>query len=164
MNKRGILLTEETLKIVISVIAISFLIFFLTSLYFARANENTIEQAKQILLESDNSIKNIIENLDNGESKEFLIQYVGTGVDDWHLLSFTSSVKPNTCAGEKCLCICNDVFTDIFDDTSQARECVSNGVCLKVLNLKDEEVDIELEEILTEILIKKENNEISIER
>ena len=39
-NKGGFLLAEETLKIVIALIALTFLIYFLMSLYFAKTSEN----------------------------------------------------------------------------------------------------------------------------
>jgi len=42
-------------------------------------------------------------------------------------------------------------------------ECNKNGVCTIVSNLKNEKVNIELQkDFATEILISKQNNEVSI--
>lgn len=157
-RKRGFLLAEETLKIVIAVISLIFLVYFLTSLYLAKSSENAIEKAKQVLLESDESVKNIIDNLNEGESREIGIQRISQGIDDWHLFGFTQEAKPNSCAGENCLCICDDVL-----EGRQAEECVKQGVCLVVEALENKKINLELDETLNFITIKKTNNEISID-
>ncbi len=158
-NKKGFLLAEETLKIILAVIAIGFLIYFLVSLYFSNLNEQTLKSAQQILITSDQSIKNTIDNLNEGESKDLILQKVGSSFNDWALLSFTGFEKPNSCAGKNCLCVCND-FT-----TNQINECSKNGVCTIVPDLdEDSQVEIELGELLTKISITKQNNKILISK
>ena len=49
MNRRGFLLAEETLKIIIAVIAIGFLAYFLVSLYFSAQASKELEQAEESL-------------------------------------------------------------------------------------------------------------------
>lgn len=49
INKRGFLLGEETLKILIAVIVLTFLFYFLVSLYFSTQNSKEIEQAEESL-------------------------------------------------------------------------------------------------------------------
>jgi type II secretory pathway pseudopilin PulG len=48
-SKRGFLLAEETLKLVIAVIAIGILAYFLVSLYFSSKNSKELEQAEASL-------------------------------------------------------------------------------------------------------------------
>ena len=48
-NKKGFLLAEETLKIIIAVIAIGFLVYFLVSLYFSAKASKETEQSEETL-------------------------------------------------------------------------------------------------------------------
>lgn len=166
-NKKGMLLAEETLKTVIAVIVIIFLVYFLASLYFGNLKSEAIKKSEQMLIKSDQSIKNVIESLRDGESRNFILQRVQGGFgDNWHLFSFTEidQEKPNSCAGKSCLCICDDVLgEDSFGFFKQAKECSKDGVCTIVSDLKNEKIDIELkEDFASEILISKQNNEVSI--
>ena len=49
MNKKGFLLAEETLKIIIALISLGFLVYFLGALYFANQDSKELEQAKASL-------------------------------------------------------------------------------------------------------------------
>ena len=49
MDKKGFLLGEETLKIVIAIIAIGFLAYFLASLYFSAQASREMKQAEESL-------------------------------------------------------------------------------------------------------------------
>lgn len=147
MNKRGMLLAEETLKMIIAVIAIGFLIFFLTSLYFTNINEKKQKQAEATL----ERVSEIIESAENGE-----VRAINPG--GWYLFSFTELEKPNSCAGKSCLCICDNVV-DIFD--RQIKECSDDGRCLIIENLETfEEIEIE---VGTNIGINSLDNKIIIE-
>lgn len=166
-NKRGFLLAEETLKIVIALISLSFLIFFLISLYFSNVNDVKSKQAEQILIESDESIKQSIQNLDDSESKELILD----NPNGWYLFGFTN-LKPNVCAGDNCLCICDRVYDDKIRDLwksweeRQIEKCSNSkvGICTPVKNLKNDlSIEIKDPRDLTRILIKKENNEILIQ-
>ena len=48
-NRRGFLLAGETLKIIIAVICIGFLVYFLISLYLTSKNSKDLEFAKESL-------------------------------------------------------------------------------------------------------------------
>lgn len=48
-NNKGMILAEETLKIVVAVIAIGFLVYLLTSIYFSAQSSKELEQAKETL-------------------------------------------------------------------------------------------------------------------
>ncbi|MCH9028348.1 MAG: hypothetical protein IH819_01785 [Bacteroidetes bacterium] len=107
MNKKAFLLAEETLKIVIAVISISFLVYFLSSLYFANQSSKELELAEATL----ERIGDIIKGLSEGKSE---LQDV-SNPQGWYLFSFTeNNEKPNTCIGKNCLCICDEVLIDDF--------------------------------------------------
>ena len=156
------LLAEETLKTLIAVIVIVFLVYFLANLYLGKLKDDTMKKSEQLLISSDQSIKNVIESLEEGESKNLILQRVSAFGDNWHLFSFTGSEeKPNACAGKNCLCICDDVPSEILK--TQANECNKNGVCAIVSNLKNEKISVELQEdFAAEISISKQNKEVSI--
>jgi len=127
-NKKGFLLAEETLKIVVALIAIVFLAYFLAQLYFAKIKGDKLEQANALLISSQENLKAIMNNLSEGETKiKQVIEPSG-----WYMFSYsTGDTRPNSCAGENCLCICDnawDVNGGMFE--RQQKECDKNGVCL----------------------------------
>lgn len=161
-NKNGFLLAEETLKIVVALIALGFLVYFLTALYFANINKQKLEQAENSLTR----IGEISEGLADGNSE---LQDV-SNPRGWYLFSFTGNVKPNSCVGENCICICSGVYDDsiraifVSWEERQAKECTDGGSCLIAENLERfDKIKIKnTDEGLTKILIKKENNKFSI--
>jgi hypothetical protein len=80
----------------------------------------------------------------------------------WYLFGFTESErKPNSCAGQNCLCICKKV-SDYFGlaPNRQINECDKNGACGIIENLRDfEEVKIETP---FSISIEKEGGQIVV--
>ncbi len=158
-SRRGFLLAEETLKIVIALICMIFLAYFLITLYFGGASETNFEQAKQTLINSSEGLKKIIDGLSEGQTKTTtLANPIG-----WRLLSFVQGPKPNSCAGN-CLCICKkpNKVTDFF--TEQPEKCneKSSGICFTQQNLEQNNFDIEIRKDLTKITIKKLNGKILI--
>ncbi|PIO07153.1 hypothetical protein COU59_03790 [Candidatus Pacearchaeota archaeon CG10_big_fil_rev_8_21_14_0_10_34_12] len=101
-NTRGFLLAEETLKIVIAVISISFLVYFLYSIYFANKNPE-LEQAKATL--------------------EFLIEQADAGIKEvevynpegWYILNYKENI-----------CICEDT-----DDCNPDNNCVKSDLSVQ---------------------------------
>ena len=156
-QRKGFLLAEETLKIVIALIAITFLIYFLVSLYFAKINSAKQEQANRILLESQESLKKTIEGLNENGNREFLLD----SPKGWNFLTFTGNEKPNSCPGEKCACICNNPAI-----TTQIKKCeeVNNGVCIAIQNLQPSDLTIKIDENLQKIYLAKQNGVILISR
>jgi hypothetical protein len=56
----------------------------------------------------------------------------------WSLFSFVGEKeKPNQCAGENCLCICDEIssLTDLWSD--QIEECSESGACAIIKNLEE---------------------------
>lgn len=150
-NKRGFLLAEETLKIVLSVIGIGFLVFLLGSLYFSGAQENKLEHARSVLKGSGESLESVIQTVKNGEGSlndGSAENFTFTNPRGWSLFSFTREVDkniPNPCANKNCVCICNSrlIKDDNILSKGQVRECGEEGACLVIKDLnKFEEIEI----------------------
>lgn len=84
-HNRGLILAEETLKIIIAVIAIGFLVYLLTSIYFSAQKSKELEQAKETL-------PHIIQEAKDGEASVEVYN-----PKDWWILS----------VGEE-ICICKE--------------------------------------------------------
>ena len=125
-NKKGFLLTEETLKIVIAVIGLTILIYFLVALFYSNIGQEKQRQAASTV----EGISDVISVLDLGQREVYLLQPKG-----WTMFSFVGEeTKPNSCFGENCICICDEVWVDIFDN--QIKKCAKKGACLVVDNLE----------------------------
>ncbi len=133
LNKRGMLLASEVLKIVLAVICIVFLVYLLFSIYYANSNAQNQKEAQSTV----GRIGDIISRLNNGAIASESIPDV-TPVS-WNFVSFVGSQqKPNLCAGADCLCICDTPSTilGIITIHSQISQCDSTGACIAVQNLK----------------------------
>ncbi len=133
MNKKAMLLAEETLKMIIALIGISVLVYLLFSIYFASVGGQktqhaiaTIERMSEIIGNSESLVENVTDPSPIG----------------WYLFGFVGEEKkPNSCSGQNCLCICDNVI-DLFD--RQIKQCDNKGACVVVENLQDfEETKIE---------------------
>ena len=132
-NKKGFLLGEETLKIILAVIAIGFLVYLLFSLYFSLKDSRDLELAKETL--------------------PFLVDEARAGrtsVDiynprDWMLTTWPHDIKtggqimtgqlPKTCSNlnlQSCICLCKygsfQGRGEILDLIPN--DCDSIGICL----------------------------------
>lgn len=106
MNKRGFLLGEETIKIILAVIAILFLILFIVYLY------NNFTQNKD-LTNAKSSLADLVSQIGSGAT-----QFDIYNPANWVLSSWSSSassiipgaeVVPKQCTTNKwnnCLCLC----------------------------------------------------------
>jgi hypothetical protein len=157
-KKATTLLPEEVLKIVIAVICIGFLVFLLVSLYFSL----TGEQNKKYAEASKLVISNEITRINAGEA------YNSQGIpvpnpSGWYIFSFVGEeLKPNSCAGTNCVCVCENVVLNVFDwHKRQINKCDDKGSCIIVSNLKKFE-KIKIEKGGIAILIAKLNGEIQI--
>ena len=140
-NKRAFLLAEETLKIVIALISISFLIYFLTALYFSSIEGQKFRQADATM----ERIKDVVNN--DLSVVESVTEITPSG---WKLISYVGEKKPNSCAGQNCLCICEDIWLEFFD--RQLNECSEEGICEIIPSLQDfGEIKIEGSSISIEI-------------
>jgi hypothetical protein len=129
-NKKGFLLGEETLKIVIAVICLIFLVFLLAKLYYNYNKDEDLELAKA-------SLEHLIDEINAGsESVEIYnpssSPYFPGG---WILISFPfeDSGWPKSCSNsgwKNCLCICNEAPNTI-KDSGFAVDCDNKGICLE---------------------------------
>ena len=131
-NKKGLLLAETTLKIIIAVICLAFLAYFLMSLYFNKVDAENLELAKA-------SLEHLVEEINAGNSGVEIYNPEG-----WVILSWPyEGEKPSSCLNmgwDDCLCICDnpgifdtakDLFTGHNKIQSFAEECDENGICLQ---------------------------------
>lgn len=150
-DKRGFLLAEETLKIILAVIGIGFLIFLLGSLYFNNMQDNNLKHARDILKQADENLEDTIRrveigngSLENGSAEEFSFN----NPSGWSMFSFIPGEDeniPNPCANKNCVCVCNSALTeeDSLLSKGQSRKCGEEGSCLVVQELnKFEEIKI----------------------
>jgi len=169
-KKRGMLLAEETIKIIIAVIAIFFLIYFLTSLYLAHQKSRGLEFAEA-------SLEHLIEHIKNNDGKAETSEVEIQNPSSWWILSWPTTTEdgeilmPNSCSNiglESCVCICRirGVFKrDFRPSKGDLKVCDDSGVCLGYVKniIIDEEYNrIKIEPILElkieygdEIIIRK---------
>lgn len=161
-NKRGFLLAEETLKIIIAVICIIFLVYLLAALYNSNSSNKKLNQAKEILIgtdESSRSIESIILSLKEGENEVKDI----SNPSGWHFYSFVGQEKPNSCLNQRCLCICQKPLIEKI--TSRAEKCDNDGVCLVIPALAASEIDLKIDSGRNTLFleIKKQSGKVFIE-
>jgi len=129
-DKKGFLLAEETLKIIIAMICIGFLVYFLVSLYISNKDSKDLELAKA-------SLEHLIKEI-NSESTEVEIYNPSSSnkfPGGWIIISFPigNNVKPRSCSNlewGECLCICKeDAIT--LTDAGLAKDCEDTGICME---------------------------------
>jgi len=157
MNKRAFLLGEETVKIIVAVICVVFLVAILASIYFSATGSQKSKEAQSIVNGENGLAKEITRINSDGTPNEqgFLIP----NPSGWYLYSFTGDKKPNLCAGANCICVCGNVLVDLFN--AQTKECDKKGVCVIVENLNTFE-KIKIEKSGIYLLIKKTNGILEV--
>ncbi len=119
-NRRGFLLAEETLKLILAVIAIGFLAYLLFALYQNNQDSKNLELAKE-------SLQHIFEEI-NLESEEIEV-YNPKG---WVVSSWSSTGEkgiPLSCSNlgwQSCICICDSKLWK-----GAKSECEATGACLE---------------------------------
>ena len=139
-SKKAFLLAEETLKILLALISIGFLVYFLYSLYFAGSKNSDLDFAK-------NSLEKIINASNSGINSVDIYNPVETGTNWWAIISFPlGSDFPSECLnyqGNNCLCICNVKGEYGVPDSTLAKSCDNKGICLQS-NLKVDNREIKI--------------------
>ena len=160
MNRRGMLLASETLKMILGIISIGFLVFLLTSLYFANVDSKNLVDAKATI----ERVSQVAERVGSGEISFETINAVSPA--GWNFFSFTEAeTKPNSCANQNCLCICDEVWSEFggFFGERQVNECGENGACIIISNLKKfETFEIGGADDSTDIEIRKQGESIEV--
>ncbi len=161
-NKKGFLLAEETLKIIIAVICVLFLVYLLAALYNTNSSDKKLNQAKEVLTVTDEdsrSIEAIILSLKEGDEEvKDISQPSG-----WYLYSFVGQERPNSCLNQRCLCICQKPLIEKIN--SRAEKCDDKGVCLVVPNLAASEINLKIGSGRSALFleIKKQSGKVFIE-
>ena len=159
-NKKGFLLAEETLKIVIALIAISFLVYFLSSLYFNSQNEKKLEFAKA-------SLKHLVEEMNSmGEDKPKDVEIYnpkGWSISSWPF----ENTFPEQCSnfeGNRCICICKEPWVDF--NSNYLGNCNDKSICMNnpnnfvVKRVGTSQLPINIEKV--PIILKIENKIIQL--
>jgi len=122
MDKRGFLLAEETLKIILAVIAIGFLAYLLFSIYSVRKEARDLEFAIS-------SIDFLMTEMNNEKTEIEIYNPSGWWIASWPY----QGIMPNFCSNldwENCLCI---FPKGILARTPSAyADDSNNGVCKEV--------------------------------
>jgi hypothetical protein len=130
-NKKGFLLAEETLKIVLALVCISFLVYFLASLYFNNKDDNNLELAKS-------SLEYLVSEAESfGEEGGIVEIYNPQG---WVVSLWSENKMPNSCSNkgwDNCLCICKEELSTRTIN-GLISDCDNKGYCLESLELRIE--------------------------
>jgi len=137
-NKKGFLLGEYTLKIIIAVLCILLLLYLLSVLYSSFTDEKNFNRAKETL---DNLNEKMVDAKTSAVSLPLLEP------NGWRLISYIGLEKPEACT-KNCICLCEDVKTGRFKKAyiwadTQIEKCNIRGVC-KNFDDKIEEFNIKL--------------------
>jgi len=134
MNKKGFLLGEETVKIIISLIVIVFLVYFLVSLYLNRTGGKDVEFAEE-------SLELLVESISSEISSVEIYNPEGAWIFSWPVEIDGKEIIPNSCLNqgwENCLCICRKKGPYVglesgsnIDFEKTREECDSNWVCME---------------------------------
>lgn len=160
-GKRGMLLASETLKLIIAMLCIGFLVYFLGALYFTSSGG----QEKQVASDLMERIQEVFASLDAGNNTEGNLSELTP--EGWMIISYTEEddVIPNVCVGKNCLCICDEVLVDasgILD--RQVSECDESGVCEVTPNLMElPDIEIEGSGSFTSIRIYSQGSFVGVE-
>ncbi len=150
LNKKGFLLGEFSLKLILSIIGLLILIGLLFMLYDSFASEDKTKAAKASLEKIESMINGI--TAQTPTQTDILLSPKG-----WMLLNYPKG-GPIECYGASCLCICSEDVVGGYVD-----ECNKEGKCLvfdqKVIELRDKNNNrldlIEIEETEIEISLSK---------
>jgi hypothetical protein len=157
MNNKGFLLAEETLKIIIAVICIGLLIYLLVSIYNNKAGGEKKLLAKGTLERTQEIISSLSEG--GSESQDLV------NPEKWYFMSFVGNeIKPNSCLGKNCICICENAWDYKDKFQRQQKRCDEKGECIVVENLRNVKFNIRIDgtDNLKFINIKKEKGVITI--
>lgn len=121
MKKKGMLLAEATLKLIIAIICLGVLLYFLGSLYFSSQANKERELAKATL-------ENVLSEMEQKRTSVTLFNPEG-----WYLISWPSPREEtlascNDFGWQYCVCICESALISQLQD---AKECSEEGICLQ---------------------------------
>ena len=104
-SKKGFLLAEETVKIIIALICIGFLIYLLGALYLANRDARDLKFA-------ESTLDRLVKDINNGATSFEIYSPTPFGIFSWSISSWPSASGniPKSCSNlgwQNCICICN---------------------------------------------------------
>jgi hypothetical protein len=145
MKKKGFLILDEWISIVIAVIGLVLIVGLFVGFYRA-SSQGEERQAREFL----DKLEGKIDVLENGQKNEFLLQTVkkwtliGWEVENKGRTIKSDPDRPGKCSLKSCICLCpslNDFSgsTDYWDNevylSKYAASCNSEGICRKFDNV-----------------------------
>ena len=153
-NKKGFFLAEETMKIILAVICLGFLIFVLGKMYYSYTADKEVQQAKDTL----SRIEKEINSMKEGEKRDIIIY----SPNSWFLVGFGKQEMPVFCSEKKwesCLCICEKITKlDTFSGKTAKDKC--DNICVS-FSEKVSAPQIDIENPPITILVSKSSGTIS---
>jgi len=146
-NKKGFLLGEYTLKVIIAIICIFLLVFLLFVLYNTFSGKSNDEQARANLKKLEEGINIVSSN------QEFF--FIFTEPRGWIFKIFSKEKGPSSCLSHQCICVCEKASWF----SSQTKKCFNKNICLSVPENFEMPRDIEINGP-TGIVIKREGGKI----
>ncbi len=137
-SRKGFFLAEETLKIVLAVIVIIFLIYFLVSLYFSSKDAENKKFA-------ESSVKYLIEQINLKTAEVQIYNPKGWIITAWR----NGEEMPLSCSNlgwKNCVCFCEKYF-DYFglSKNTPIEDCNKENYCLdynKEIFIKENSIEI----------------------
>lgn len=124
-DKRGDLLSEYTLKVIIAAISLLLLLYLLFALYASFTNKQNFERAGATL-------ENLNEKMVDARNLNVMQSIPLLEPNGWVLLSYISGEKPGECQ-ENCICLCEGIRIrdrwKLWWTDSQVEKCNQRGVC-----------------------------------
>jgi hypothetical protein len=119
-SKKGFMLGEYTLKMIIAVLCILLLVYLLFSLYSSFTNKKDLNKARETL-------NSLAEKMIDAKTTQKRVTLPLLEPDGWRLIGYSGTEKPEQCI-YNCICLCADRLRDRwFKD--QIEKCEAIGVC-----------------------------------
>lgn len=149
-NKKGFLLGEFTLKLIIAIMGILILIYLLFRLYSAFSNEDKLAQAGATL----DALETQLNAVNGGVGS---LSYLLVSPKSWVFVNYPGG-RPTSCGGSPCLCICKAAgWWYNQDDQCNDKNIAKCKIITYLIVMKDE-----IEIAPAEILINKVQGGVSI--
>lgn len=163
MNKNGFFLAEETLKIVVAVICISFLIFILGKMYYSYSVDEEKQQAKDTLAHIEKEINSMKE----GDVREIMVysprySIVREQIDYWIFMGFDKANRPKYCVEKRwegCLCVCKNIWVEALNGYEEKCE-----ICASSDSTGLSKIRVDFKELPLALSVKKMDNQLIVKR
>lgn len=124
-HKKGMLLAEYNLKVIIAVLVLLLLIYLFFVWYSSLIEKQNFQRAEATL-------GSLEERMADARKGIEIAPLPLLEPNSWKLISYTSIVGPGACTGN-CICLCEDIkWTDrakVFWVPTQIEKCEIRGIC-----------------------------------